>query len=291
MELTEGHSPFGGPCTDPGSHSLRRVVRDEMPDTDGEYVVWLALSWPRARSFRLLLLVRRACVIGLACHCWQCFRWIPSECNPAGAPSHVYDRGKDGNKSSGFFQHQNFSVNTGQGLHKKSDQSIVSSHQSCISTTPVAPSCPGPPAVSPASMRGPERVPARRLNEKQDESGSDEAAAEGDDTKYALAEWVTAGNFSHGDASERAGKPRPQPSANWETTKTFSRAASFPWPPRLWSRPSFPCNTTSNKWSRSLISQVSPGFTTLCTWRLLSRARKAFVNLVGSIATKVCLAF
>ena len=90
----------------------------------------LPLSQSRERSFRLLLLVRRPCPIGLACHCRQYFLWIPSERNPADAPSGVYDRGKVGNRSTGLFQYQNFSINTVQVLHSESDQSIVSSRRS-----------------------------------------------------------------------------------------------------------------------------------------------------------------
>ena len=82
---------------------------------------------------------------------------------PADAPSRVYDRGKVGNKSTGRFHHHIVSVNTGHGLHNESVRSTVSSHRSCESTTSVAPSCPKPAAVSPASLRGHERVSARLL--------------------------------------------------------------------------------------------------------------------------------
>ena len=121
---------LGARAQGPESHSLRRVVRDEMLDTVNN-VCWRSAG-PARQASDFLLLVRRACATGLACHCRQYFRWIPSEGNPADAPSRVYDRGKVGDKSTGLFHYQNFSVNTGQGLHNESGRSIVSSHQSCI---------------------------------------------------------------------------------------------------------------------------------------------------------------
>ena len=125
----------------------------------------LALGRPRAGRFRLLLLVRRACAIGLACHCKQYFRWISSEGNPADAPSRVYDPGKVGDKSTGLFQYQHFSVNTGQKLHNESDQSMgraqsvihIDLRGSLLPWTACCQSC--------LPVRGHERVFARRLNE------------------------------------------------------------------------------------------------------------------------------
>ena len=65
-------------------------------------VCWRSAG-PARQASDFLLLVRRACATGLACHCRQYFRWIPSEGNPADAPSRVYDRGKVGDKSTGLF--------------------------------------------------------------------------------------------------------------------------------------------------------------------------------------------
>ena len=236
----------------------------------------LALRRSRARSFRLLLLVRRACAIGLPFHCRQYFRWIPSEGNPADAPSCVYHRGKFGNKSTALFQYPNFRVNTGQKLHNESDQSIVSAHQSCISTTSVAPSCPKPPVVCLASLRRHERVSARRLNEtelspqssdsrirnsggriekeekengskvdafskEQDESSSDEKAAEDDDTSSGRAEWKDSRKLFHTERQTSVQENlRPSPGQTWgrQGPLSLSRAASCPWTLRLWSHSS-----------------------------------------------------
>ena len=104
----------------------------------------LALSRARARSSRLFLLVRRSCAIGLACHRKQYFRLIPSEGNPADAPSRVYDRGKFDNKSEGPFHCQNVIVSTGQTTHDEVVDLNASVHQSYVPTSSMTHPCPRP---------------------------------------------------------------------------------------------------------------------------------------------------
>ena len=92
----------------------------------------LALSRARARSFRLLLLIRRSCAIGLACNCKHYFRWIPSEGNLADAPSPVYDFGKFKTKSEVPFHYQNFIVSTDQTTHDEIIHPAFSVHEHCL---------------------------------------------------------------------------------------------------------------------------------------------------------------
>ena len=116
----------------------------------------LALSRSRARSFRPLLLLR-GCSIGLACHCRQSFRWIFSEGLQKRRPFSIPE-----------FQRQHWS-GVAQRVRPIHRQLTPVLHTS----TSVAPSCPKPLAVSPASLRGHEKVSARRLNEKPAAQTSD----------------------------------------------------------------------------------------------------------------------
>ena len=114
--------------------------------------------------FRLLLLVGRACAIGLPVHCKQYFRCIPSEGNPADAPSRVFDRGKVEDESKVCFNYQNFTVNTDQTLHDETVHPTSDARQSYMSRLSVAPSCSRPCPTAASSVRRHEEAAGGRLN-------------------------------------------------------------------------------------------------------------------------------
>ena len=100
--------------------------------------------------------------IGLAVHCRQRFRWIPSKRNSADAPSRVFDCGKVEDKSKVCFHYQN--VNTDQILQTSSHHPTSDAYQSYMSRLSVAPSCSRPLPTEASSVRRHEEAAGGRLN-------------------------------------------------------------------------------------------------------------------------------